>query len=205
VAKETDGQQWAEDLVRRVGRAIKAARGGKSAAWLSERTAQLGYRVSPTVIAKLDSGHRGSVLSVAELWVLAAALRIPPALLLFPTFPDGLVEVLPGVSVSVLNARESLCGDAPIAEKIEADGISGQIPRPNRGVGLVGTVAARARLEGELGNFRRLELGEETPPDSLDGIRRTIESYEQQLVRMEAEITDAKAALWGNAPEDTDA
>lgn len=188
--------------MRRVGRAIKTARRGKSAAWLSDRTAELGYRISPTVIAKLDSGHRGSVLSVAELWVLAAALEIPPALLLFSTFPDGSVEVLPGVSVSVLKAHECLYGDAPIPVKVDTDGVSGQIARPNRGVGLIGTVAARGRIEAELGNFRRLALDEETPPDAIEGIRRTIESYEQQLVRMEADISDAKAALWVTPAED---
>lgn len=193
------GQQWAESLVRRAGRAIKAARGGKSAAWLSERTAQLGYRISPTVIAKLDSGHRGSVLSIAELLILAAALDIPPTLLLFPTFPDGSVELLPDVSVSTLKARECLCGDAPIPVKIDADGVSGQIARPNRGVGLVGMVATRARLEADLGNFRRQQLDESTPTAALAGIRRTIELYEQQLVAIDADISDAKATLWGNA------
>jgi hypothetical protein len=199
VSKNDDGQQWAEDLVRRVGRAIKKARRGKSAAWLSDRTEQLGYRVSPTVIAKLDSGHRGSVLSVAELWVLAAALGIPPALLLFPTFPDGAVEVLPGVSVSTLSARECLCGDAPIPTKIEAEGISGHIRRPNRGVGLVGTVAARARAENALGNFRRMELEEGTPPDRIEWM---IETYKEELRRLEIEIGDAKALLWGNSAEE---
>jgi hypothetical protein len=45
---------------------------------------ELGYWVSPTVIAKLDSGHRGDVLSVAELVVLAAALDTAPITLLYP-------------------------------------------------------------------------------------------------------------------------
>ena len=88
VANNQDGQQWAESLVRRVGLAVKKARGNKSAKWLSDETAKLGHRVSPTVIAKLDSGHRGSVLSVAELLVLAAALNIPPGLLLIPGYPN---------------------------------------------------------------------------------------------------------------------
>jgi hypothetical protein len=104
VAKNQDGQRWSEDLVRRVGLAMKKARGNKSAKRLSDETAALGYRVSPAVIAKLDSGHRGAVLSVAELLVLAAALEIPPGLLLFPGYPRGDVEFLPGRTASAIEA-----------------------------------------------------------------------------------------------------
>jgi hypothetical protein len=67
-------------------------------------------------------------------------------LLLFPTFPDGAVEVLPGQSRPTLRAREWICGDAPIPLKVHGDGISGQIARPNMGVGLVGAVAHGQRL-----------------------------------------------------------
>lgn len=83
---------WAKEIVQNIGAALKTARGKKSAAWLSDRTAELGYRVSPTVIAKLDSGHRGSVLSVPELLVFAAALEVPVLDLLCP---GDAVEVLP--------------------------------------------------------------------------------------------------------------
>jgi hypothetical protein len=84
--------------------AIKEARGSRSALWLSDRTAELGFRVSPTVIAKLDSGHRGSVLSVAELVVLAAALDTSPLVLLYPGPYNKTVEVLPGRALSELDA-----------------------------------------------------------------------------------------------------
>ena len=97
MAKNKDGQQWAETLVRRVGLAMKKARGNKSAKWLSDETAALGYRVSPTVIAKLDSGHRGSVLSVAELLILGAALELPPVPCSYRTH-WRMVEALPGAT-----------------------------------------------------------------------------------------------------------
>lgn len=103
VANDDPGAEWAAELVRRVGRAIKAGRNGKSAAWLSDRTAELGYRISPTVIAKLDSGHRGGVLSVAELVVLAAALNMSPVTLLYPGPYDEVVEVAPGRSAQKLD------------------------------------------------------------------------------------------------------
>lgn len=97
VAKiEDDGDAWAKELVQRIGRTMRVARGGKSAAWLSDRTAELGYRISPTVIAKLDSGHRGSVLSVAELVVLASALNTSPVALVYPGPYDEEVDLFPG-------------------------------------------------------------------------------------------------------------
>lgn len=89
------GSQWAEELVERVGRTARKVRGKRSAKWLSDRTAELGMRISPTVIAKLDSGHRGANLSVPELFVIAGALGVPPGSLLFPDLPDGEVRRWP--------------------------------------------------------------------------------------------------------------
>jgi transcriptional regulator with XRE-family HTH domain len=107
------GLTWAKDLAKRAGRAMKTARASNTtAAWLSERTAKLGYRVSPSVIAKLESGHRGDVLSVAELCVLAAALEVPPVALLFPELPDGNVELFPGMWFTSDDALRWFCGES---------------------------------------------------------------------------------------------
>jgi hypothetical protein len=105
------GWDWAAAFVRRVGAAMKNARGRRTAKWLSDRTAELGWRISPTVIAKLDSGHRAALLTVPELLVLAAALQVPPAVLLFPDLPDGKVRVLPDMSVTSWAAVEWLAGE----------------------------------------------------------------------------------------------
>lgn len=91
---------------------MKSARGNRSAKWLSDRTAELGYRVSPTVIAKLDSGHRGEVLSVAELIILAAALDVPPLALLYPNLPDGEVERIPGDMQTAAGAAMWFTGES---------------------------------------------------------------------------------------------
>lgn len=107
---EGGGGEWAETLVKRFGRAAKRIRGKRSAKWLSDQTEALGYRISPTVIAKLDSGHRGANLSVPELLVIAGALDVPPAILLFPDLPDGTVELLPGRGVRSIEAIEWLDG-----------------------------------------------------------------------------------------------
>ena len=81
--------------MERVGRQARRIRGKRSAKWLSDQTELLGMRISPTVIAKLDSGHRGANLSVPELFVLAGALNVSPVSLLFPDLPDGEVRRLP--------------------------------------------------------------------------------------------------------------
>lgn len=116
VAKNPEaGKEWSEELVRRIGAAMRTTRGNRSAKWLSDRTDELGYRVSPTVIAKLDSGHRGNVLSVAELLILAAALDTAPAVLLYPGPYDQETELLPEVISTEFLAAQWFSGnhDAP--------------------------------------------------------------------------------------------
>lgn len=85
-------------------------RGERSAQWLSDRTDELGHRVSRSTISDLETGRRAR-LEVAELLVLAAALDVPPLLLLYPEVPDGMVEVLPGVFASSEEAFQWACGE----------------------------------------------------------------------------------------------
>ncbi|RIU30425.1 Putative DNA-binding protein [Mycobacteroides abscessus subsp. massiliense] len=186
---------WASELVKRVGKAMKEARGSRSATWLSERTAELGYRVPATVISKLDSGWRGSVLSVPELVVLAAALDMAPVALLYPTLPDGKVELLPGKPARSLDAVEWFCGHTPRSEIDDAGDLD------------------PVRMDSEVANLRRLrhsrireslrktlrtalsseqisqafaDAGEvDSNPQAIRGM---IEIYQERLERMEAEI-----------------
>jgi transcriptional regulator with XRE-family HTH domain len=196
---ENVGDAWHKATAERIGEAVARRRRnlGMTAQQLAERCKDLRAPIHRTTITKIENGR--TRFDVGELLILAAALDIPPALLLFPTFPDGTVELLPGLDTSTLKAREYLCGDAPIPVKIDTAGVSGQITRPNRGVGLIGMVTQRARIEADLGNFRRLVMDEGTPPAAIDGHRRMIELYEQQLVAIDADISDAKAAVWGSA------
>jgi hypothetical protein len=167
--------------VRRVGRAIKAARGGKSAAWLSDRTAQLGYRVSPTVIAKLDSCHRGSVLGVAELLVLAAALEVPPVALLFPDLPDGDVAFVPNRLIASDSAMRWFCGEGgTIPFDVLTLAVSEGSLAPNDKAQLVEAVRARrAVLKQALvaetdGRFRQEVDGLMNELNALDGKIRAL-------------------------------
>jgi len=92
----TQGQHWAEALHGRIAHAIRTARQGRmSAQQLADETERLGYGISRSQIANYESGRKQS-LDVAELLVIAAALKVPPVTLLFGGPPDADVEILPG-------------------------------------------------------------------------------------------------------------
>jgi hypothetical protein len=92
---ERIAEPWGQQLAHRTGAAVKWAREAKSARWLSEETAR-SQEISPTFPAKLVSRHRGGVLNMTEVLVLATALNMPPVLLPFPGYTEGNIKFLPG-------------------------------------------------------------------------------------------------------------
>lgn len=114
---------------RRIAGAIKRARGKRSAQWLADRTAALGYPITRAQIANYESGRKQS-LDIAELLVLAAALNVPPVMLLYPGPYMQECELLPGVRIPELVAVEWVSGhrdwrienaDITDAEREESD------------------------------------------------------------------------------------
>lgn len=90
--------RWKKDQVIRIGNAIRVLRGRRSAAWLSDATAELGERVERSTITDIETGRRRYV-GIHELSVLALALgATPAALLTYGSMPDGPVSVAPGLS-----------------------------------------------------------------------------------------------------------
>jgi transcriptional regulator with XRE-family HTH domain len=73
-------------------------RRGWSVRQLSEELDKLGFAMAPPVISNLELKRRPTV-SVGEWLALAAALRVPPLLLLFPVGRTDQVEPLPDVQV----------------------------------------------------------------------------------------------------------
>jgi hypothetical protein len=181
VAKNNNvGHQWSEKLVRRIGAAMKTARGTRSAKWLSDRTAELGYRVSPTVIAKLDSGHRGNVLSVAELLVLAAALDTTPTVLLYPGPYDHETELLPGVQSTEFVAAQWFSGNHD--SQIPAPGTNFYQYRQSM------KLLRNARTLRELQDRKRMLLGVVRDlGDSADD-QLTLKRLGDDLARVESDI-----------------
>ncbi len=90
-------KEWAEDQAKRIGAEVLRLRGKRSGQWLSDRTAELGYRVSRTTLSEIENGQR-KWMSVAEVMVLARALNTAPITLLFGPDPlcDDSIEILPG-------------------------------------------------------------------------------------------------------------
>jgi len=95
---QTDVGGWRNNQAVRIGVAIRALRGGRSAQWLSDATAELGERVTRAVITDIELGHRNYV-AVHEISLIATALGVPPLYLLMQgSYPDGPVEFLPGLT-----------------------------------------------------------------------------------------------------------
>ena len=106
-------KDWGRELTHRVAAEVKRRRGEHTVQWLSDRTADYGLRISRSRISDLERGDRGGLLGVAELLVLAAALDVPPLLLLFPGLPGEPVEMLPGRVVESWDAARWFTGEEP--------------------------------------------------------------------------------------------
>lgn len=139
-------KNWADGVAATIGRAVRAQRGKRSGQWLANRTHELGMPIPRTTISELETGRRKTV-SVSELLVLAKALEVPPALLLFPLMPDGDVEVLPDTWATSERAAEWLVGQARL-ETMNGDvagGASMAVREPSGGEILMSEVWRRAR------------------------------------------------------------
>jgi len=102
-------KDWAADQAERVGRELRRLRGRRSGQWLSDRTAELGYRVPRTTISELENGKR-TYVSVAEVAILGRALDTAPVALLYPAPYQGEIEVLPGEMSTSWSAAEWFSG-----------------------------------------------------------------------------------------------
>jgi transcriptional regulator with XRE-family HTH domain len=127
-----------------IGGRVAALRGKMSAQQLADRCAALGMpSLSRIVITRLENGRR-EVVSTAELCVLAAALGVPPAELMFPVGSGDSAEILPGVAVPVLDAVRWLAGGM----RLDA-GASGTVTMRALGSGeqnAVGLLETHARM-----------------------------------------------------------
>lgn len=108
--------KWDAELALRVGQAVKQLRAGEtpklSATKLAERTTRLGYALTKAQISDLELGRKKTV-TVPELITLALALGVPPAELLYPSLPEGEVEVWPSVKTTSATALTWFSGDIP--------------------------------------------------------------------------------------------
>jgi transcriptional regulator with XRE-family HTH domain len=113
VAEKHDATEWGERLSLGIGGRIRELRQrpgvNLSAQALADRTREYGHELKRSVIANLESGRRANV-SVADLLVLATALDVPPAMLVYPIGAEASVEALPGYEMDTVAAMDWFTG-----------------------------------------------------------------------------------------------
>lgn len=114
---------WQKNMTGTIGKEVKRHRGDRSHLWLQERTERLGLRVSRSGISQLENGNRTSI-SVAEWLILAAALEVPPLLLIWPRYPDGEAELLPNFPGDAIDGVNWASGRSTMEQVGAAEGLA---------------------------------------------------------------------------------
>jgi transcriptional regulator with XRE-family HTH domain len=200
---------WQVALAKRVGKAVQKRRKsvGLTAQALSARTVEFGYPLTRVAISKIESNQRSGKLDVAELFVLAAALDIPPALLLFDGYPSKEVEVLPGSMAVSSDAVHWLAGDQPIPVSV-GEGEDGIITLGEAGDGvlMVQAVNKRDGLRQQinlLDTWLAVATAAGTSPQSeINGNRDARRSFEERYVAADRDARNANDRLWGVGASD---
>lgn len=180
---------WGQRQAAAVGQAIRAIRGKRSAQWVSDRAAEVGYPISRSLIADLEIGRRKHVL-LPELLTLAAALDTPPIRLLYYGLPDEQVEALPGAFCSAEDAMQWVTGDGlrPATEK--PDGTITIHAGDPESIRLIAAIRARQKYMHDVGGkYKILETLARAHPDELDdGDRELLQAHRDQLDELNDEI-----------------
>jgi transcriptional regulator with XRE-family HTH domain len=178
---------WEMELSRRVGDAIQARRKALklTAVDLAERTKALGYPVNRVAISKIEGNLRAGKLDAAELLTIAAALDVPPLVLLFPDLPDGCLEIIPEQVGTSWEAYEWATGRKP---GFAADSVGAT----SEGYRLIQAVLERNQLSMELVDVL-VELGPKAhshEQDELDSMERRRSSIRTRVAELNAEIRE---------------
>jgi transcriptional regulator with XRE-family HTH domain len=98
-------ENWQEGLTRIVAGEVRRYRHERqmSAQRLADRCAMLGFPIPRPVLSNIENGRREAI-TLPELLVLAAALEVPPLLLVIPVGRQGSIEIVPHVNVLIWEA-----------------------------------------------------------------------------------------------------
>ncbi|ANO05331.1 MULTISPECIES: helix-turn-helix domain-containing protein [Mycobacteroides] len=174
-----EDDDWQQRQTAQIGAAIKALRGDRSAQWVSDMTADLGQRVTRSIITDIEIGRRKYV-AVHELSLIAAALGVSPShLLTWDRLSDGDVAVLPGRSVTGYQAGQWWGGKLPSP----LDAASQGLPRDQRMVELDDLCRKRDQTKGLLFRARLGSVEASTPRDDV-----LIATLQQRLAAVTARI-----------------
>ena len=168
---------WPIAQTLQIGAAIRALRGRRSTAWLSDATAAIGERVGRSTITDLEIGRR-KYIAVHELSLIAAALGVSPAALLVNgAMPDGEVEFLPSRTAPARRVAGWWGGDRDCTPPHGVTGPS--LPDADAdSVALFGACRHRERLRS---NLNRHLLHEEPMPEAVAALQRQIAIVEDRI------------------------
>lgn len=199
---ETNRAHWFAFAVKQRRKALRL-----TAAELSRRTADLGYPISRGAIAKIESEVRSGKIDVAEVLVLARALDVPPALLLFPAFAtDGPEELLPGYFARGEDAVRWMAGEISYPQEYESLSMTllGEPAPPNSGVNLVDAASLLAQaLDTRTALVRYLQEVEGDPEEVVNA-RQMLQRNAEQIAGLRRRRRDALMELWGMRPSDNE-
>ncbi|KAA9246329.1 hypothetical protein QP167_08275 [Corynebacterium amycolatum] len=169
---------WQKEMTAKIGSEVQRLRGDRSLLWLETRTAELGHKVARSGLSQLENGNRKSI-SVAEWLVLAAALNTAPILLLFPAYPDGIVEYLPGLEDRAIRAGSWVEGTSTfVAESGEINYFENQL--------------VKAAQERENTLYKALKMMEEHGDfeESLTWFKRAVQRLEQTIKSLGGSVAE---------------
>jgi hypothetical protein len=197
---------WPDEMTTRIAAEIKRLRGDRSGQWLSDRTAELGHRVSRSTISEIETGRRKSI-TVADLILLAWALRVPPIRLLYPKLPDGPVEVVPGRSEPSIRAATWFSGEEPFisyigakadaADPDEWDRKRQELNEITEGAQVVQLSRERITLESKIDTLVKLvaRLRSSDDPSHADSFVSEVERAQDQLMAVNDRLRQVKGAV----------
>ncbi|MFZ1178056.1 MAG: helix-turn-helix transcriptional regulator [Mycobacterium sp.] len=167
---------------------------------LARRTEGLGYPISRSTIAKIESNLRSGKIDVAEVLVLAAALDIPPVLLLFPQIgTDGGAIILPKFRAKEDDAVRWMSGALSFPQEYDIRNLQlkGQPEPPNDGVKLVAALSLIDELlETRIALVDHLHKVQEHPAEARNA-QRMLDKNDEQIEAARKQKVDAQKALWG--------
>jgi len=152
---------WAARVTRSIAAEIRQRRKarGMSAEDLAAACSDLGMPIPRSTLADLENGRRASI-SVAERLAIAAALDVPPVMLLCPVGTAETAEVLPGAEAPAFRAAQWVAGEAPLRHPGRADVLTDWLPTVGPGAPLLAyrlnDAAARDQLDAA-GRARRYQ------------------------------------------------
>lgn len=196
---------WAAEWTLRIGAHVAKLRATQkmSAQDVASRTRKLGFEVTRSSIANLESGRKTAV-SLVELAVLAAALEVAPVRLLFDVEGED-VEVLPGLTASQVKGADWFAGLATLQERNPAVRSETELLGPlyyfrKHQDALNTFLVFVARTDNKPQGSRRTEAEEETlkaQAERVSAVRETICALKYRLPGLDPEV-HAALARWTN-------